>query len=386
MVPGIVYVYNHRLKANEYSNRSIADLLGYSPEEIQAMGDRLVEQVVHPADWSLLEEHFDHLQNLPDGQYISVESRHYAKNGSVVWLRGRDTVFERAADGSLLRHVGIATDITAEKEAAERLASANHELEARVRVRTAELQSLNEELEARVVQRTEKLREINRDLKDLTYAATHDLKVPVSNMASLTNMLAEAEPLLTDEHVETLGWMKEVCQQAGEKVDALICVTQARSGAFSAFHDVDLAEVTGQVLADLDFQITDLRASVELDLGVPTVWFLDLELGNALKALVANALKYTRSGVRPRITITSRQEVGHVRISVQDNGTGLSLPRDIDKVFGLFKRAHSHPPGAGVSLYAIRRILERAEGDISVISTLGEGSTFSIRLPNRPVP
>ena len=60
-------------------------------------------------------------------------------------------------------------------------------------------------------------------------------------------------------------------------------------------------------------------------------------------------------------------------IDVTDNGSGLDLPRDEAKVFGMFQRAHAEPAGQGVALYTIRRFMERVGGRIDVRQADGGG-------------
>ncbi|GFE48712.1 hypothetical protein So717_04650 [Roseobacter cerasinus] len=383
LVPGIIYVFNHKTMSNEYSNRSMAELLGYSPQQLVEMGDTVIERCVHEEDLPGLVTYFASMDALPDGAYVSHEYRVYAKDGSILWLRSIDTAFERAADGSVLRHIGVASDITAQKEAEAELHRINAELEQRIQARTQELEMLNRELASNMATRTAELEKAQRDLEELTYAATHDLRVPVNNMTSLTHMLSEVESLLPVEHAETLGWMREVSQQASDKLDALICVAQAGLSAPGDFKEVDLAEATEQALVNLHFQIADARAVIKTEFMHPSVWFMPQEMENILQSMIGNAIRYHKPGRRPRLRILSRKCDDEVEISLQDNGSGLDLQRDRDKVFGLFKRAHTTPDGAGVSLYSIRRLLERAGGSIDVASTPGAGSCFSIRLPDR---
>ena len=119
---------NHQTNSNEYSNRSIAELLGYTPAEVIEMGDAFFERVIHPDDLPRIPAHFGALAAMPDGAYAAWEYRGHTKDGDTVWLRSIDAVFERAEDGSVLRHIGIALDITVEKEATERLQRVTEEL------------------------------------------------------------------------------------------------------------------------------------------------------------------------------------------------------------------------------------------------------------------
>ena len=99
--------------------------------------------------------------------------------------------------------------------------------------------------------------------------------------------------------------------------------------------------------------------------------------------LIGNALKYADPNRAPKVHLRSWDIPGAVCVSVRDNGTGLNLPRDEEKVFGLFKRAHVDPPGSGIALYTIRKILERYGGNIKIDSKLGEGTQFTLTFPRK---
>lgn len=385
LVPGIVYVFNRETMSNEYSNRSIADMLGYSSQEAQEMGDAFLPSIMYPEDLQKIGQHFESLQSCGPNQVVVFEYRVTAKNGEMKWLRSWESVFERKPDGTVLRHIGVAFDITAQKEAEARLKQYNLELEERVQQRTVELERLNQELEDRVAQRTAEIRDINRELEQLTYIATHDLKVPINNMISLTHMLKEAQDTLSPDHVETLDWMQEVSEQAAEKLSALVSVAQAKTGTIAPFEPVDMAAVTERVLVNLHYRVSEARAVVRARFEVPVLEFMPREMENIVEAALTNALAYRAPERRCRIEVGTRPAPDAVELYVRDNGTGLDLPRDAEKVFGLFKRAHASPNGAGVALYAIRCLLDRIGGEISVENNDEAGVCFVMTFP-RPTP
>ena len=98
--------------------------------------------------------------------------------------------------------------------------------------------------------------------------------------------------------------------------------------------------------------------------------------------LVSNALKFSRPGVAPAVEISAYERAdGLVGIRVADNGIGIPA-NQIDKVFGLFNRAHAEGDyeGSGVGLALCRKIAIAHGGDIAVTSVPGEGTTFHIGL------
>lgn len=129
VVPGIIYVFNQKTQSNEYSNRALGDILGYSGDELSAMGDAFFPSVCHPDDLPAIGAYFGSVQGLADGELTSIEYRMRHKAGHWVWLLSNDTVFERDEDGSVLRHIGVATDISAQKRNEAAIAAARDEIE-----------------------------------------------------------------------------------------------------------------------------------------------------------------------------------------------------------------------------------------------------------------
>lgn len=119
IVPGIIYIFNQETQSNEYSNRSLGELLGYEVSEIQDMGEDILPRLCFPDDLPRIAEHFLEIQNMQDGEIKAVEYRMQHKQGNWVWLQSYDTVFQRDDDGVVIKHIGVATDITVQKHAEE---------------------------------------------------------------------------------------------------------------------------------------------------------------------------------------------------------------------------------------------------------------------------
>lgn len=126
-VPGGVYIYDMVLNRNVFATPSHEQLLGYSPEEIQAMGDTFITQCLHPDDAEALQHHISRMAS-PAG-ISELAYRFRRKDGQWIWLFSREFVFERDAEtGNVKQHLGIAMDITKMKEAERNLAEANSRL------------------------------------------------------------------------------------------------------------------------------------------------------------------------------------------------------------------------------------------------------------------
>ncbi len=118
-IPGILYVYDLILERNVYSNRQMADILGYTPEEVQAMDQDVIPMLLHPDDLPRAAEHRTLQAQVAEGAVLTFEYRMRSREGTWRWLLSREVVFTRTADGQPQQILGIAHDITERKQAEE---------------------------------------------------------------------------------------------------------------------------------------------------------------------------------------------------------------------------------------------------------------------------
>ena len=147
LMPGIIYVYNQKTRSNEFANKSIARLIGYTNKEIRAMGSSVMAQIMHPSDLPRIDKHFTKLSTISDNEIHSIEYRLRHKNGEYLWFLSLDTPFQRDNDGQVIKHIGVATNISEQKKAEQNLLEIKENLEALVKQGSAEVISQNEELD-----------------------------------------------------------------------------------------------------------------------------------------------------------------------------------------------------------------------------------------------
>ncbi|OKH40494.1 hypothetical protein NIES2119_02440 [[Phormidium ambiguum] IAM M-71] len=116
-IPGILYIYDLAENRNIYVNQQISELLGYTPEQIQGMGEMLFPELVHPEDLAKFPEYIQQFHSLKKGEVLELEYRMRRANGEWCCLHGRATVFNKNADGTPRQILGTANDITKRKQA-----------------------------------------------------------------------------------------------------------------------------------------------------------------------------------------------------------------------------------------------------------------------------
>ena len=117
---------------------------------------------------------------------------------------------------------------------------------------------------------------------------------------------------------------------------------------------------------------------------LPRFFVLGLHFVNILSNLVDNALKYSKEDVDPVIVVSTKVEKNRILISVKDNGLGMTKDT-ASKVFDKFYRAHTgnvhNVKGFGLGLDYTKKMVEAHNGTISLETSLGKGSTFTVSLP-----
>src|SRR6187551_385055 len=92
VIPGLVYVYDLVERRNVYANRSLSSLLGYSPDEVAALGDQVLPATIHPDDLPGAAAHHAGMSNIADGEVREIEYRVKDGAGNWRWLHSWDTV------------------------------------------------------------------------------------------------------------------------------------------------------------------------------------------------------------------------------------------------------------------------------------------------------
>ena len=118
-LPDLLYIYDLTEQRNIYVNREVGAMLGYTPEEIRAMGSALFSRLIHPDDLAGVAEQTEKIFALKDGEAHETEYRMQRKEGGWRWLRSRDSIFARDESGRATQTLGIAQDITERKIAEE---------------------------------------------------------------------------------------------------------------------------------------------------------------------------------------------------------------------------------------------------------------------------
>ncbi|MEQ8959155.1 MAG: PAS domain-containing protein, partial [Coleofasciculus sp. C2-GNP5-27] len=158
--PNIIYVHDWVERRNVYTNREIYEILGYTPAEIQDMGNQVLSMLMHPDDLDIIWDHQRRIKYAQIGDVFELEYRMRHKNGEWRWLFAQETVFKQNADGTTRQTLGAAIDISDRKQ----IELALRQSETRERQKSQALQEALKQLkrtQAQLIQ-TEKMSSLGR--------------------------------------------------------------------------------------------------------------------------------------------------------------------------------------------------------------------------------
>lgn len=214
---------------------------------------------------------------------------------------------------------------------------------------------------------------------------SHELRTPLQAVLGYTELLlASAASKLTTEEQHDLGYIQQGGLRMLGLINQLLDLSRIEAGRLEVDHKpVDLTEILEQVRQDVAPQASQkgLAVRIELPASLPEVIGDAERLRQILLNLVGNAVKFTDAGA---VDIRAAALDDVVAIAVADSGIGIP-PEDIPQIFEAFRQADNNLArrhgGAGLGLAIAQRLAELMDGQITVESFEGEGSTFTLTVP-----
>ena len=216
----------------------------------------------------------------------------------------------------------------------------------------------------------------------------HEIRTPLSGILGMADLLLETN--LNEEQLEYVNATRLCAESLFEILNATLEYSALEAGRFSLdeseFSLRDLIESTRAQQA-LKAEAKGLAIRCSYDPGLPETMIGDApRLRQLLGHFLANAIKFTHKGGVELRVLRDPRAADILRIEVED--TGIGIPSDqVERIFESFRQVESglsrSYPGLGLGLALARKLASLMQGEISVASTPGEGSTFTLRIPIR---
>lgn len=218
----------------------------------------------------------------------------------------------------------------------------------------------------------------NSDLKQFSYITSHNLRAPLSNLAGLLQLLDDIE-INDPELIEILNGFKVSTNMLKETIDDLTKVIVIKDSPSIAKEEVQLTPIFEKIQIQLNAQIAVSNPTFSTNFDdAPYILTNKTYLESILFNLLSNSLKYKSEKRNLTIKVTATQTQELYFLTFEDNGIGIDLELNGEKIFGLYQRFHDHPESKGLGLYLIKSQIESLGGTIKVESRLDKGTKFTI--------
>ncbi|HVJ09084.1 MAG TPA: CHASE3 domain-containing protein [Acidisarcina sp.] len=237
---------------------------------------------------------------------------------------------------------------------------------------------LNSELEARVKLRTTELEVANQELEAFSYSVSHDLRAPLRTVDGFSLALEEDYAARLDDTARNyLGRIRSSVQRMGQLIDALLQLSRI-TRAELVREPIDVTRMASEVMHELEQLNPDREIEFNVEPGLQTTADPKL-LRVALENLLGNAVKFTAKTAHAQISMG--KEAGSGEFFLRDNGAGFDM-NYVNKLFNAFQRLHGDKDfkGSGIGLATVARVIRRHHGEIRAEGKVGEGATFRFTL------
>jgi len=279
------------------------------------------------------------------------------------------------------------------KESQSRLEQQQYELEqinSQLEEQTQQLEAQKEELEhahASVQAKAHEVQQASQYKSDFLANMSHELRTPLNSSLILAKLLAD-NPTgnLTEEQVKFAMTIQSSGNDLLTLINDILDLSKIEAGHMDLIpEDVSLKRLADDMKRVFEPMAKEkkLDFGIVVDPGCPDTIHTDrLRLEQVIKNLLANALKFTEAG---RVDVVIANDGSdRVAVAVRDTGIGIS-PEQQNLIFDAFRQADSTTSrkygGTGLGLSISRELTRLLGGNITLSSTLGEGSTFTIHLP-----
>lgn len=224
----------------------------------------------------------------------------------------------------------------------------------------------------------------NLQLENFAYIASHDLKSPLRNVVSFSQLLARRiKDKLSSEERDYLNFIISGTKEMTSLIDDLLNYSLVQREKLNV-EEINVQELWKRVLTRNKPMIEEAGAEVSMEVPATAIQGDAIKLNQLLENLFTNALKFHQPGDTPKVEIKFEEKEEDYLFEVKDHGIGIDT-QYFDKIFMVFKRLHTKKEyeGTGIGLAICKKIVEQHQGRLWVESQLGEGTSFFFSLPKQ---
>jgi PAS domain S-box-containing protein len=330
-----------------YRSANYHSIFGYDHTESGGDIESWISNI-HPEDRAKVYNCIINSIGNPEFALWEDEYRYIKKSGELAYVRDRGYIIYDE-NNRPVRMVGAMSDVTKSKLA---------------------------EIEKDAI--TRDLLQRNKDLEQFAYIVSHNLRSPVASIIGLSALWNNPAVKESEKEYISKGVLTSV-QKLDEVIKDLNYILQVKNKLNEKKESVAFSDL----VEDIKFSISDVikqeNVRIKCDFEeVKEMVALKSYLYSIFYNLISNSLKYKRKDTIPQIEITSRMRNNKIILGFKDNGIGIDLKKNGDKIFGLYKRFNEEKDGRGIGLFMVKTQVEALNGKIHVESEENKGTLFTV--------
>ncbi len=331
-----------------YANPAFTNMSGYESDEILGKTPAIFKGINSD------EQEYSKLINaIKEKKECLIEIISYKKSNEEYWVRFSMIPIYNS-ENKVSHWISIQRDITEEK---------NQEKEKEQLIR--------------------ELTQNNKDLKQFSYITSHNLRAPLSNLIGLLNLIEDI-PNDNQELKELISGFSKSTHLLNDTINDLAKVMIIKDNPSIQKEEILLNVIFENVFCQLNSQIELYKPIIKLDFEKATTLYVNKAyIESILMNLLTNSIKYKSENRKLKISIATSQLNDAVILTFKDNGIGIDLERNKDKVFGLYQRFHNYPDSKGLGLYLVKSQVETMGGIIDIESQVNKGTIFTLIFKNK---
>jgi len=217
----------------------------------------------------------------------------------------------------------------------------------------------------------------NEKLINFTHIVSHDIRSHTSNLSMILDLYEETED--RTEQNEYFNMLKQSTNKLSETIFYLNETVAIQSGIKNEKTSINLKKEIEKALTGINAIVLTNNASITIDVDSDIEIFATQSyLESIIFNLLTNAIKYRSPERNPEVKITAAKIGEEVKFSITDNGIGIDMVKNKDKIFGMYKTFHGNTDAVGLGLFMVKNHMESMGGRIEVESQVNVGTTFNL--------
>ncbi|MDP9048025.1 MAG: PAS domain-containing sensor histidine kinase [Bacteroidota bacterium] len=223
---------------------------------------------------------------------------------------------------------------------------------------------------------------LNQELDEFVNVVSHDFKTPLTSISLLAEM--GIKEIVQEKQVNFLKQILQSSNKLRELLKGLNVLVDIKKTKSEKVEQVDFEERLNVILPEYTALLNEISGKVVIDFSqAKSMAYFKAHVDSFFSNLITNSIKYRKKDVPLVIEIKSRCEKEYTILYVKDNGIGIDLAKNMNKLFQPFKRLTDHGTGSGLGLSIVKRVIEKNQGYLEVFSQPGEGTEFKAYLKSQ---